>query len=73
MLITERGLKGNYKLAEVVETFPGPDGKVRKVSLRYKNFKPGESASVYKGALDTVVIRAVQRLALIVPSESDKQ
>ena len=70
VLIAERGFKAEYRLAQVVEAFPGSDGQVRKVSLRYKNFKPDEPTEVYKGATDTVITRAVQKLALIVPLET---
>ena len=69
VLVADRSLKGDYKLARVVETIPGPDGKVRKVRLSYKNFKPGEPLTSYSGAPDTVITRAVQRLALIIPEE----
>ena len=67
VLIAERGFKGEYKLAQVTETFPGVDGRVRKVNLRYKNLKTNEPSKIYKGASDIVVSRAVQKLALVVP------
>ena len=65
-MILDKGFKGSYSLAEVIKTFPGSDGMVRKVSLRYKAYKPGEPLSKYNGATDIVISRAVQRLALIV-------
>jgi hypothetical protein len=60
-------LRGKYRLGLVREAFAGRDGRVRKVSLSYKNFKVGEKIHQYEGATDTVVIRSVQRLALLVP------
>ena len=63
-------LRGEYRLARVKDVFPGIDGKVRKVSLAYKNFKAGEKISEYNGARDTIITRAVQRLALLVPEDT---
>ena len=71
VLVSERGYKGNYTLAQVHETFLGSDGRVRKVNLRYKKLN-NESSMEYHGAKDIIISRAVQRLALIVPmSEQD--
>ena len=55
------------------EVFPGLDGIVRKVSVGYKNFKVGEQVQVYGGAKEVVVIRSVQRLALLVPVDESPQ
>ena len=60
-------LRGRYHIARVSEVFPSKDGKVRRVSVTYKNFKQNEKVNIYKGANDTKVIRSVQRLALLVP------
>ena len=68
-MIVDSGLKGNYKLAKIVEVYPGKNGMVRKVKLIYKRFKPGEPVTEYAGAADTSVIRSVQRLALIVAED----
>ena len=62
-------LRGDYRLALVKEVFPGEDGKVRRVAIQYKSYRTGEKAHEYRGARDTVVLRAVQRLALLVPAE----
>ena len=59
--------KGKYRLARVVEIFPGPDGIVRKVKLAFKNFKVGEKMHEYQGQPDTNIERSVQRLILLVP------
>ena len=73
MVPGDKGLKGSYTLAEVVEALPQPDGKVRKVSLRYKSYKPGEPISKYNGAADIIVTRAVQRVALIVENNQSSE
>ena len=69
VLIVDSGLKGTYKLARVVEVFPGPDSMVRKVKLAYKNYKPGEPVAKYDGSSDVVVTRSAQKLALVVAEE----
>ena len=58
-------LRGDYRLALVKDVFPGEDGKVRRVTVQYKSCRTGESVHEYRGARDTVVSRAVQRLALV--------
>ena len=60
-------LRGEYRLALVRDVIPGEDGIVRKVMVHYKSYRSGESVHEYRGARDTVVSRAVQRLALLVP------
>jgi hypothetical protein len=60
-------LRGKYHIARVVEAIPSRDGKVRKVTVAYKNFKQNEKVHEYKGANDTKVTRSVQRLAMLVP------
>ena len=59
--------RGDYRLALVKDVFPGEDGKVRKVTVQYKSYRTGERVHEYRGARDTVVSSAVQRLALLVP------
>ena len=60
-------LRGYYRLVLVKDVFPGEDGKVRKVTVQHKTYRTGERVHEYRGARDTVVSRAVQRLALLVP------
>ena len=60
-------LRGEYRLALVRDVFPGEDGRVRKVTVQYKSHCTGEKVHEYRGARETVVSRAVQRLALLVP------
>lgn len=62
-------LRKDYHLVLVKEVFPGGDGKVRRVAIQYKSYRTGERAHEYRRARDTVVLRAVQRLALLVPAE----
>ena len=70
VLITDsNSLKGTYNLALVCETHPGKDGKIRTVTLSYKNYKVGETTKIYKGAKDIKIRRSVQRLVLILPIE----
>ena len=69
LICDKNQLKGHYKLARVEKVFPGRDGHVRKVSLTYKNHRPGEPLTQYLGAPDTTVTRAVQRLALLAPMD----
>ena len=61
-------LRGKYYIAQVHEVFPSRDGVVRKVSVRYKNFKVGERVCEYTGSKDVIVFRSVQKLALLVPA-----
>jgi hypothetical protein len=60
-------LRGQYRIARVVEVFPGVDGIVRRVSVAYKNFRVGDRTYEYTGSREVVVVRSVQRLALLVP------
>ena len=69
VLVAESGLKGSYKLARVIEANIGKDRHVRSAKLAYKNFKVGEPVSEYSGAHDTIITRAIQKLALLVPEE----
>lgn len=64
----QNALKSNHYLARVKEVFPSCDGKVRKVSLAYKNFRVGEKVHQYCGAKDTIIYRSVQKLALLAPA-----
>ncbi|XP_062586321.1 uncharacterized protein LOC134247947 [Saccostrea cucullata] len=57
-------IRGKWKLAQVAEAEPGTDGKVRDVTVRYKNVGPGAK---YDGCTDTVIRRSVHRLVVILP------
>jgi len=67
LVLDKNSLRGQYRLGLIKDIFPGIDGKVRKVSLTYKNFKIGEKVCQYSGVKDTVITRGVHRLALLVP------
>ena len=70
VIVADRNtLRGEYRLGRVKEVYPSKDGKVRRVSVAYKNFSVGEDVREYKGAKDVTVTRAVQRLALLVPAD----
>lgn len=67
VIVADRNTLRDYRLTLVKDVFPGDDGKVRKVTVQYRSYCTGESVHEYRGARDTVVSRAVQRLALLVP------
>ena len=48
--------------------YPGRDGKVRRASVKWRNFRVGERMQEYKGVSEAVTAsRSVQHLALLVP------
>ena len=56
-----------WKLGVVVKTFPGEDGRVRRVQVQYKNPKPGEAVNEYHGRGFVTVERAVNKLVVLIP------
>ena len=72
LVADSNSLRGCYYLARVKEVHPGKDGRVRTATLAYKNYKVGESVKEYRGAKDTLIVRSIQRLILLVPID-DKQ
>lgn len=67
MLVKDKNaLKGNWKLAQVIFTSPGFDGKVRNVTLRYKLSIPGTK---YNGQRDILIDRSVHNIVVILPIE----
>ena len=62
-------VRGEWKLARVNETFPGKDGQVRKVTLKYKNPRPREPIRQYKGHGFVTIDRPVHKLVVLVPIE----
>ena len=66
-------VRGEWKLGIVTKTFPSDDGKVRRVEVWYKIFRPDEKLDTYNGANYTSVERAVQRLIVLVAVEEDEQ
>ena len=63
-------VRGQWKLAQVCEIITSRDGKIRDVSVRYKNQGPGAE---YKGAQDTVIRRSAHRLVLLLPVEEQSK
>ena len=62
-------VRGEYRLARVIEVHPGSDGIVRRVTVRYVIYKSiGKDMKLRDGRIISVE-RSVQRLALIVPVE----
>jgi hypothetical protein len=57
-------IRGKWKLAQVADAEPGTDGKVRDVTVRYKNIGSGAQ---YDECTDTVIRRSVHRLVVIQP------
>ena len=52
-------IRGQWKLGVVLKTFPGEDGRVRRVQVQYKNPKPGEVVNEYNRRGFVTVERAV--------------
>lgn len=50
VLIQDSNLvRGQWRLGIVSNTFPGSNGKVRKVEVQYKNPKQGDPVTKYQG------------------------
>ena len=69
LVLEDSSFQNQYRLARVIETFTGKDGIVRRATVAYKNTRVGEKSREYKGVGYTTVLRACQRLILIVPEE----
>ena len=69
LVIDDENIKNDYKLAVVSRADPSKDGKVRKVDLTVKKYKPNEPSGSpkYTGSVSVILSRAVQRLVLVVP------
>ena len=71
-VLDDSAIKAEYRLAVVREVYPGADGRVRKVMIVYKHYKVQDTVVEYTGSTEQKVIRPVQRLVLIVPSDNSK-
>ena len=60
-------IKAEYRIGKVTEVFPDRDGVVRKVAVMYKHCNPKDRVAEYTGSREQVIIRPVQRLALLLP------
>ena len=65
-------LRGQWKLGKVSKTYPGSDGKVRRVSVQYKSQNPKEPVTKYQGQGYVTVERPVHRLVVLIPSTDEK-
>ena len=66
-------VRGEWKLGIVIKTFPSDDGKVRRVEVSYKIFRPDEKLDTYNGTNYAFVERAVQRLIVVIAAYEDEQ
>jgi hypothetical protein len=66
MIADKNVMRGEYRLEVVKEVFPDQDGKVT-----YKNFRVGNRQQDYGISEAVTVSRSVQRLALLVPVETE--
>lgn len=55
-------IRGQWKLAQILEVAPGVDGKVHDVKIRYKNTSAGRT---YRGCQDWIINRSVRRLVIV--------
>ena len=62
-------VRGQWRLGIVSNTFPGSDGKVRKVEVQYKNPKQGDPVTKYQGRGYVTIERPVHRLVLLIPKD----
>ena len=70
VLIQDSNLvRGQWRLGIVSNTFPGSDGKVRKVEVQYKNPKQGDPVTKYQGRGYVTIERPVHRLVLLIPKD----
>ena len=70
VLIRDSNLvRGQWRLGIVSRTFPGTDGNVRRVQVKYKNPKPGEPVTKYDGKGYVTIERPVHRLVVLLPKE----
>ena len=63
-------LRGQWKLAEVAVANAGSDGKVRNVTLHYKNQTTGAQ---YSGQKDVLINRSIHKLVVLLAFEEQAQ
>ena len=57
-------IRGQWKIGKVSNTYPGTDGRKRKVDVQYKNLNADEPTTKYRGKGYVNVQRPVQRLII---------
>ena len=62
-----KSIRGQWKMGIIVKVYPSSDGKVRRVSLKYKN--PNHDTLVYRSNAYVTIERPVHRLIVLVPSD----
>eukprot|EP00794_Sanderia_malayensis_P021203 gene21203-23285_t len=66
-------VRGKWRLGSVSDVFPGTDGKVRNVEIKYKQLSAlNEPALAYTGKGYSTIQRPVQKLVVIVPVDEDR-
>ena len=60
------------QLGKISKVYKGEDGKVRRALVEYKNPKPGEKVTEYKGKGFTTIERPVNKLITILPASEHK-
>ena len=68
MVQDSNALRGEWKLARISRTHPSSDGKIRKVTLSYRQL---DNTNNYAGGVLTNIERPVQNLVVILPVEED--
>ena len=69
LLKDANAIRGEWKLAIVTDTTSSNDGKVRRVTVSYKNHNDKEAVQDYAGVPYTSVERPVHNLVVIVAAE----
>ena len=68
LVADQNTVRGDYRVAIVDEVHPSKDGVIRRVSIRYVNYRTMTKKFELVGGQNQVVERSVQRLSLLVPS-----
>ena len=71
LLKDANAIRGEWKLAIVTATNKSADGRVRRVTVSYKNIKDTEAVDQYRGVPYTSVDRPVHNLVVIVAANEE--
>ena len=72
MIQGSNSIRGNWRLGKVKESYPSNDGKVRRVTIKYKNLGSDKS-QIYDGKNYTFIERPVHKLIVIVPIDEEPE